>query len=94
MSRGGQYALVGTIGQLDAGVSLGGDFVVLGGFWPGAQRASQCIVEFEDFAIFAELWLLGDPAGDLDGSSSIDFGDLQLLADYWLSHCPYGWPLQ
>ncbi len=36
-STGGQYTLVGTIGQPDAGTfaSSGGDFQVLGGFWAG-----------------------------------------------------------
>nr|WP_044199573.1 hypothetical protein [Oscillochloris trichoides] len=36
-STGGQYTLVGTIGQPDAstGVSSGGNFQVLGGFWAG-----------------------------------------------------------
>ena len=32
-SNGGQYALVGTIGQTDAGDMSGGDFGLSGGFW-------------------------------------------------------------
>ncbi|WP_129629950.1 hypothetical protein [Candidatus Oscillochloris fontis] len=36
-STGGQYTLVGTIGQPDASTfaSSGGDFQVVGGFWAG-----------------------------------------------------------
>jgi hypothetical protein len=38
---GGSYALVGTIGQPDAGPTLGGGrYTLVGGFWPGAQPAS------------------------------------------------------
>jgi hypothetical protein len=32
-SSGGNYALVGTIGQASAGVQSGGNFVLSGGFW-------------------------------------------------------------
>ncbi len=33
-SNGGQYALVGTIGQPDVGVALSGDdYILTGGFW-------------------------------------------------------------
>ncbi len=40
-SVGGAFMLAGTIGQADAGVPLtGGDFELIGGFWPGA-RATQ-----------------------------------------------------
>ncbi len=34
-SSGGQYELVGTIGQPDAAYSAGGNYELLGGFWPG-----------------------------------------------------------
>ena len=34
-SSGGPYNLVGTIGQPDAAWSRGGNFELLGGFWPG-----------------------------------------------------------
>lgn len=90
-SSGGQYVLTGTIGQPDADWSSGGGYEVLGGFWPGGPL---CFVQFDDFARFADLWLTADPAGDLDGDSDIDFGDLGSLADFWLSHCPYKWPLR
>jgi len=90
-SRGGQYVLTGTIGQPDAAWSKAGDYELLGGFWPGGPL---CFVEFGDFALFAELWLIGDVSGDLDSDEDIDFADLQSLTDYWLSDCPYKWPLR
>jgi hypothetical protein len=34
-SSGGNYSLTGTIGQPEAGMLSGGDYVVEGGFWPG-----------------------------------------------------------
>ncbi|MHC4751747.1 MAG: hypothetical protein ACYTFW_17965 [Planctomycetota bacterium] len=34
-STGGQYTLTGTIGQPDAGWSIGGIYELLGGFWLG-----------------------------------------------------------
>jgi len=80
-SSGGQYVLTGTIGQPDADWSSAGDYELLGGFWPGGPL---CIVAFDDFARFAELWL----------SEDIDFADLQLLTKYWLLDCPYKWPLR
>ena len=90
-SSGGPYTLTGTIGQPDAAWSSGGDYELLGGFWPGGPL---CTVEFDDFARFAELWLIGDTSGDLDGDSDIDFGDLRELADHWLCYCPVPWPLK
>jgi len=53
-----------------------------------------CFVEFTDFALFADYWLVGDLTGDLDNDEDIDFADLQSLTDYWLLDCPYKWPLR
>ena len=92
-SSGGPYTLSGTIGQPDAGAMSGGDYELLGGFWPGGPL---CIVEFEDYARFAEHWLdsgSGLP-GDLDGDLDVDFADLKLFVDEWLYSCPYDWPLK
>lgn len=90
-SAGGPYTLTGTIGQPDAGAMAGGDFELLAGFWPGDPL---CIVQFDDFARFAELWLISDPAADLDGDTNIDLRDLDFFADFWLSGCPHAWPLK
>jgi len=92
-STGGPYVLTGTIGQPDADYSSGGKYELLGGFWPGGP---VCIVEFDDFAKFAERWFLsgsGLPA-DLDNDNDVDFEDLSRLSDYWLSGCPYNWALK
>jgi hypothetical protein len=91
VSRGGQYVLTGTIGQPDAASSRAGGYELLGGFWPGGPL---CFVAFDDFAVFAELWLADDVAGDLDSDSDIDFADLRRLTNYWLCDCPYKWPLR
>ena len=53
-SSGGQWSLTCTIGQPDAAYSAGGRYELLGGFWPGGPL---CIVDFEEFALFAEYWL-------------------------------------
>ena len=52
-STGGPYALMATTGQPDAAWSRGGQCELLGGFWPGGPL---CVVNFESFAKFAELW--------------------------------------
>lgn len=92
-SSGGAYTLTGTIGQADAAWSSGGSYELLGGFWPGGPI---CIVDFESYARFAELWRDSgfDIAADLDGSELVDFGDLKKFADLWLHCCPAGWPLK
>ena len=92
-SSGGPYTLTGTIGQPDAAWSSGGAYEVLGGFWPGGPL---CIVQFDDFARFAQLWRDSGPGlpADLDGDSDVDFDDLGHFADLWLSCCPVGWPLK
>ena len=92
-STGGSFVLTGTIGQPDAAYSAGGDYELLGGFWPGGPL---CMVSFDDFARFAELWRdtgASLPA-DLDGRGEVDFADLKDFADLWLKCCPIGWPLK
>ena len=92
-SSGGQYELVGTIGQPDAAWSSGGQYELLGGFWPGGPL---CFVDFYSFARFAEQWLYtGDGlAADLDGSTVVDLVDLKLFVDEWLYNCPADWALR
>jgi hypothetical protein len=92
-SSGGPYVLMGTIGQPDAAYSSGSQYELLGGFWPGGPI---CIVSFDDYARFAELWRHGGAgiAADLDGNEIVDFKDLREFTDVWLSCCPVGWPLK
>jgi hypothetical protein len=94
-STGGPYTLTGTIGQPDAAYSKGGNFELLGGFWPGGPL---CFVDFKHFARFAEQWWLtgiGLPADLFEDENNIVNGlDLQVFVDYWLCYCPAGWPLK
>jgi hypothetical protein len=92
-SAGGQYKLAGTIGQPDAAYSAGGNYELLGGFWPGGPL---CLVDFEDFARFAELWLETGTglAADLYEDNIVNLLDLKLFVDEWLCTCPYDWPLR
>jgi len=92
-SGGGPYMLTGTIGQPDAAYSAGGEYELLGGFWPGGPL---CIVDFDEFALFAENWLdtgAGLPA-DLDGNGAVNLDDLKMFVYEWLYACPYNWPLR
>ncbi len=92
-SSGGPYMLTGTIGQPDAAYSAGGNYELLGGFWPGGPL---CFVNFEHFARFAEYWLepgAGLPA-DLDQLNGVNGVDLRLFVEQWLCYCPVGWPLK
>ena len=95
LSSGGSYTLIGTIGQPDAAYSKGGNYELLGGFWPGGPL---CFIDFEHFARFAEQWLLpgtGSPA-DLyeDLSNQVNYHDLKVFVEQWLCYCPTGWPLK
>lgn len=92
-SSDARFTVIGTIGQPDVAYSYGGDYEVLGGFWPGAPL---CFVEFEDFARFAQYWLYfgsGIPA-DLYEDNIVDYNDLSVFVDEWLYYCPYNWPLK
>ena len=94
-STGGDFALTGTIGQPDAAWSIGGQYELLGGFWPGGPL---CFVNFEHFARFSELWLVTgtDLPADLyeDEYDIVNGLDLQVFVDYWLCYCPTDWPLK
>ena len=94
-STGGQYKLIGTIGQPDAAWSRGGGYELLGGFWPGGPF---CVVDFNHFARFAQYWLetgTGSPA-DLheDLNNKVNELDLSVFVDLWLCYCPTDWPLK
>ena len=99
LSSSGPYALIGTIGQPDAAYSRGGNYELLGGFWPGGPF---CFVDFEHFARFADYWLYeicdegnnwcdGADLNQLDGVNNVDLG---LFVEEWLCYCPTGWPLK
>lgn len=57
-----------------------------------------CMVEFCDFARFAEQWRHSGTglAADLyeDEENIVNEFDLGVFVDYWLCYCPVGWPLE
>ncbi|MHC4622808.1 MAG: hypothetical protein ACYS4W_02785 [Planctomycetota bacterium] len=65
-------------------------------YWP------PCLVEFDDYARFAERWLDfpcdggNDWCGgaDLNHMDGVNWADLGLFVDEWLKACPFGWPLK
>jgi hypothetical protein len=91
-STGGNFALQGTIGQETVGAMSEGNDTLAGGFWPDFHL---CFVDFEDFAHFAEGWLLGGTgiSADLNHNGIVDLDDLVILAGYWLAPCSIQWPL-
>ena len=99
ISSGRPYVLMGTMGQPDAAYSGGGQYEVLGGFWPAGPL---CVVDFRHFARFADHWLESgcDASDDWCGGADLDFLgdvnsiDLGLFVDEWLYYCAYDWPLR
>jgi len=91
-SSGGQYKVVGAIGQPDAGYSESGNYEILGGYWPGEFL---CLINFSELTIFTEYWLESGPdlPADLNSDGIVDVYDLTLLLDKWLCVCPYNWPV-
>ena len=97
-SIGGPYVLTGTIGQPDADWSVGGNYELLGGFWPGGPiKPVDC---FPSTCSTYNDWVtLGKPAcwcspyqcdGDADGKDSggvtkyrVFSGDLNILVANW-----------
>ena len=98
-STGGGFELAGTIGQHDAGPAMtGGDFAVVGGFWPGvgASPPSMCPWDLDgtgrvgvsDLISLLERWgrCEGCPA-DFDGDGNVGVSDLVVLLANW-GPCP------
>ena len=94
-STGGEYKLAGTVGQHDAGLLMtGGDFALLGGFWPGAGSSPQLpctgdlggdgAVNAADLAVLLGAWGLnpGHPA-DLNDDGDVNAADLAILLGAW-----------
>ncbi|MEE9129567.1 MAG: hypothetical protein V3T84_06075 [Phycisphaerales bacterium] len=98
-STGGGFELAGTIGQHDAGpVMTGGQFALLGGFWPGVGSApgmpcpwdldGSGIVGASDLLSLLVSWgpCKGCPA-DFDGNGTVGASDLLALLVNW-GPCP------
>ena len=92
-SSAGDYTVIGSIGQPDAGQMSGEDYSVEGGFFAGS---SGCVVNLTDLSNFMYYWLdsgLDIPA-DIDDDGVVDNVDFSNLAYYWLDYCPAGWELK
>gem|GEM_PF-1750242 len=101
LAAAGDFELSGTIGQLDASVSMaGGDFEITGGFWVGAVADPFCFgdldengeVDLNDLATL--LGRYGTTSGmtyadgDLDDDGDIDLDDLAYLLGLYGTICP------
>ena len=82
---GGEFELSGTVGQVDAAVFSGGDYVLTGGFWfavaPG-DGDEDGAVGFLDYDAFEGCFLgpdqaIADHCGqfDVDASGHVDLKD-------------------
>ena len=92
-ARADNYRLTGSLARLQPGGMSGDGLRLTGSLWtPG----SFCLVEFDDFALFADQWLEKGPglSADLDTDRDVDFEDVRRFSQLWLCVCPHGWPLQ
>ncbi len=96
-STGGSYELGGTIGQPDAGLMSGGDYVLSGGFWlppcPG-DLDGDGFRNVTDFTALASAYgsQVGDPnyspAADMNGDGFINVTDFTRFAAVYGVPCP------
>ena len=91
-SSGGKYTLSATIAQPESGNNFAEGFELNAGFWGSGPL---CLVNFEDFAHFAQYWLDSGPAipSDINEDGTVDINDLNYFLDYWLWYCPEDWSL-
>ena len=92
-SSGGDYVLVGTVGQPDASVSSGGDYALNGGYW---ASSCGCVVNLTDLSNFVQQWLFegSDLEADLWLDDKVNLEDFAELAYWWLDACPADWPMK
>jgi hypothetical protein len=91
VSSGGDYELVATVGQPDAGGMSGGHYDLDGGFWVVESDAPEpCPGDLDgdgdtdqsDLGILLAAWGIDD-GGDLDGDNDTDQSDLGILLADW-----------
>lgn len=91
ISTAGTYTLYGSAAA-NTGVAAGGGYTINSGF---LNAEAGCTVHFTDLVNFALAWLAsGSSAADLDSNTKVNAEDLTILARYWLTDCPPGWPLK
>ena len=96
LSTGGGFALLGTIGQPDAGSMAGGGFSLAGGFWAASTTELPCIADLtgdssvgpSDLANLLAAWGT-NPGGppDFNVSGNVGPDDLGTLLASW-GQCP------
>ncbi len=103
-TTGGDFELSGTIGQPDAGPDSagmsGGDFQIVGGFWPMTASSCSCYGDMNadglknasDIQKFVTCFINGGSCtcAELDGSPGLTTGDVDLFVSDLLdgSACP------
>lgn len=84
-SSGGTYELSGTIGQCDAGVSAGGNYVIASGFWSGVASSVVTSRQVLDYLLGAgSLSPAQQTQADLDLTGAIDIADFIALRNLGL----------
>ena len=88
-SFGGDFDLEGTIGQHDAGVLTGGDFVLTGGFWAGAVTQCACLGDMNsdgdrngaDISAFVACVIQGGSClcADVNGMNGVTLADVTVF---------------
>jgi len=74
-SSGGNFTLIGTIGQPDAGTLSGGNYTLQGGFWPGivvpsTGEAPALFIQLAGASLMI-LWSPSTPGFSLEQSSTL-----------------------
>jgi len=89
----GNHRLTGSLARMQPGRMEGDGLRLTGSLW---TPRSFCLVEFDDFALFADQWLEKGPGlrADLDTDRDVDFEDFRRFSQVWLCVCPPGWPLE
>jgi hypothetical protein len=58
-------------------------------------NARACVVTVDDLVKFASYWLqAGNSPAELVGDRTVNYGDFNIFAQYWLNFCPDGWQLK
>ncbi|MCA9279145.1 MAG: hypothetical protein H6815_14295 [Phycisphaeraceae bacterium] len=95
-STGGNFSLMGTIGQHDVGVMSGGNFELSGGFWAGVGGDQPCYADCDgsgtlnifDYICFGNAYSTSDPYADCDGSGVLNIFDYICFGNEYASGCP------
>ena len=92
-TRGGFFALRGTIAQPDASATLtGGAFTLTGGFWPVAPCTADFngsgAVTVQDIFDFLAAYFSGDLAADVNSSGVITVQDIFDFLNAYFLGCP------